>query len=48
PYLINLQDLGISGEWKQRDLWLHADEGVSSTIKATVAPHGCKIVRLSK
>lgn len=48
PYSINLQDLGISGEWKQRDLWLHADEGVSSTIKATVAPHGCKIVRLSK
>lgn len=47
-YSINLQDLGISGEWKQRDLWLHADEGTSATIKATVAPHGCKIVRLSK
>lgn len=47
-YSLNLQDLGISGEWKQRDLWLHADEGTSSTINATVAPHGCKIVRLSK
>ena len=47
-YSLDLQQLGISGEWKQRDLWLHADEGVSSSINATVAPHGCKIVRLSK
>lgn len=47
-YSLNLQDLGISGEWKQRDLWRHADEGSSSTINAIVPAHGCKIVRLSK
>lgn len=47
-YSLPLQDLGITGEWKLRDLWRHADEGVASTITATVAPHGCKIIRLSK
>lgn len=47
-YSLNLQDLGISGEWKQRDLWSHTDEGVTTLIKATVPAHGCKIVRLSK
>lgn len=47
-YSLLLQDLGITGEWKLRDLWRHADEGVASTITATVAPHGCKIIRLSK
>ena len=47
-YSLNLQDLGIVGEWKQRDLWLHANEGTSSSIKVTVEPHGCKIIRLSK
>lgn len=47
-YSLNLEDLGIGGEWKQRDLWLHADEGSSSVINATVPARGCKIVRLSK
>ena len=47
-YSLPLRDLGITGEWKLRDLWRHADEGVASTITATVAPHGCKIIRLSK
>lgn len=47
-YSLPLRDLGINGEWKLRDLWRHADEGVASTITATVAPHGCKIIRLSK
>lgn len=41
-------DLGISGEWKVRDLWRHADEGTASTLNATIPAHGCKIVRLSK
>lgn len=45
---VNLSDLGIDGQWKARDLWKHADEGTVSSISATVAPHGCKIVRLSK
>ncbi|MDE6361142.1 MAG: glucan 1,6-alpha-isomaltosidase [Muribaculaceae bacterium] len=47
-YNINFADLGIAGEWKIRDLWRHADEGTAASISATVAPHGCKIVRLSK
>jgi len=48
PYSLKLADLGIDGEWKQRDLWTHADEPASSVIEATVPTHGCKIVRLSK
>ena len=47
-YNVNFADLGIQGEWKIRDLWRHADEGTGSSVSATVAPHGCKIVRLSK
>ena len=47
-YSLALSDLGISGEWKMRDLWRHADEGSVTSISATVAAHGCKIVRLSK
>ena len=47
-YSLALSDLGISGEWNQRDLWRHADEGKSSSISATVPAHGCKIVRLTR
>lgn len=47
-YSLSLGTLGIEGEWKMRDLWRHADEGTVTTISATVAGHGCKIVRLSK
>lgn len=47
-YDLALSRLGISGEYNQRDLWRHADDGRSSSIKATVPAHGCKIVRLSK
>lgn len=45
---VNFEDLGISGEMKVRDLWSHTDEGVASALTANIAPHGCKIVRLSK
>lgn len=47
-YDFALSTFGISGEWKVRDLWAHADEGAASALKATVPAHGCKIVRLSK
>ncbi len=47
-YSLKLQDLGISGTWKMRDLWTHTDEGAVNTIEATIPAHGCKIVRLSK
>lgn len=39
---------GISGEWKVRDLWQHADEGMTSTLSATLPAHGCKVVMLTK
>ena len=45
---VNFADLGLDGSYKVRDLWKHADEGTASSIKANVAPHGCKIVKLSK
>lgn len=47
-YALPLSDLGISGSWKQRDLWAHTDAPASASIDATVPAHGCKIVRLSK
>lgn len=47
-YSLDLGTLGITGEWKLRDLWRHADEGSVTTISATVPAHGCKVVRLSK
>ena len=47
-FSVNLASLGIEGEWKVRDLWKHADEGTATAISATIPPHGCKIVRLSK
>ena len=40
--------LGISDQWKVRDLWSHADEGMASVITASMPAHGCKIVKISK
>lgn len=45
---VDFKTLGIDGEWKVRDLWKHADEGVAKSLSATLAPHGCKIVKLTK
>ncbi|MDE6463594.1 MAG: glucan 1,6-alpha-isomaltosidase, partial [Muribaculaceae bacterium] len=45
---VNFADLGIEGEWNVRDLWAHADEGKASSITAQLAPHGCKIVKLTR
>lgn len=45
---VSLSSLGIEGSMKMRDLWSHADEGTVDAVAASVAPHGCKIVRLSK
>lgn len=47
-YSYTLKDLGIEGQYNIRDLWTHTDEGLASSISAVVAPHGCKILRLSK
>ena len=45
---LDFSRLGINGPRTIRDLWAHADEGYASSIRATVEPHGCKIVRLSE
>ena len=45
---IAMSQLGISGEWTVRDLWQHADEGITSTLSATLPAHGCKVVMLTK
>ena len=47
-FSVDFKTLGIEGEWKVRDLWKHADEGAATSISATLAPHGCKIVKLTK
>lgn len=46
---VDLSRLGITGQWNMRDLWRHADEGQApATISATLAPHACKIIKLTK
>ena len=45
---VEFSRLGISGAMKIRDLWKHTDEGEDIRVSATLAPHSCKIVRLSK
>lgn len=47
-FSLNLADIGITQQMAVRDLWRHADEGRTAKLEATVAPHGCKIMRLSK
>lgn len=45
---VDFSTLGITGEYKVRDLWKHLDEITASALTATVPAHGCKIVRLTK
>ena len=45
---IGLSQLGITGQMKMRDLWLHEDVGTSGEISVTLPAHGCKVLRLSK
>ena len=47
-FSLDLSEIGIAHEMAVRDLWLHRDEGRASKLEATVQPHGCKIVRLSR
>lgn len=47
-FSLNLADIGITQSMSVRDLWRHADEGRKAILEAKVAPHGCKIMRLSK
>ena len=46
---VALSKLGLSGIYKVRDLWKHADEGeVIDKIEAVIPAHGCKIIKLTK
>lgn len=45
---VKFSTLGIEGEWKVRDLWLHQDEGSASGVSGTLPAHGCKVVKLTK
>ena len=45
---LDLSEIGLNGEYKMRDLWLHKDEGAASKISVTLPAYDCKIVRLSK
>lgn len=45
---LNLSEIGIEGVRKVRDLWKHQDEGEADKLEVELAPHACKIVRLSK
>lgn len=40
-------DLGISGPANARDLWAHSDLGSMSSYLATLAPHDCKILKIT-
>lgn len=44
---VTFADLGITGQWKVRDLWKHVDEGMSSQLEVQLQAHACKIVRLT-
>ena len=45
---VTLNRVGLSGEHQVRDLWTHTDEGVVSTLSASIPAHGCKIVKIKK
>jgi alpha-galactosidase len=46
--VLDWSDLEISGTYRVRDLWAHADlENTSQHVTAEVAPHGCAVFRLS-
>jgi alpha-galactosidase len=45
---VSLNDLGLDGSWKVRDLWRQKETGsISGALSAEVAPHGVAFVRLS-
>ena len=44
---VSLAQLGITGQKKMRDLWLHEDVGTSDQISVTLPAHGCKVYKLT-
>lgn len=47
-FSVSLSELGITGARNVRDMWRHQDEGRTERLDITLAPHACKIMRLSK
>lgn len=47
-FSVSLSELGITGARNVRDMWRHQDEGRAERLDITLAPHACKIMRLSK
>lgn len=47
-YSVKFADLGYEGEYTLRDLWLHAETGKAEGLSGTLAPHACRVVRLSR
>jgi alpha-galactosidase len=46
---LDLKNLGIDGQAKLRDLWLHKDVGVAEgSYTATVPKHGVMLLKVSK
>jgi len=46
---IHLEDLGITGTVKARDLWLHKNvDAIDPSYKATLAPHSVLLLRISQ
>lgn len=46
---LDLKQIGLDGTWSIRDLWLHKDiETTNKNINYSIAPHGCKILQLTK
>ena len=44
---MNLEEIGLVGSYRVRDLWAHVyEESVTDTYKAQIPAHGCKVVRL--
>ena len=45
---VNWSDIGISGDYKIRDLWEHADKGISNNqFSAEVSAHGTTMLKIS-
>ena len=44
---MNLEEIGLVGSYRVRDLWAHVyEESVADTYKTQIPAHGCKVVRL--
>ena len=46
---LDLNCIGLSGDWNVRNIWTHEDEGsAAGNLVAELPAHGCKILKLSK